>query len=727
MRLLVTGGVGFLGSNFCCKIIDNVDILVIIDKINYCGNVKNIKTIISSNKLILIKEDILQANLKYILEYHNIDTVIHFAAQTHVDNSYDGFFNFISDNITATHVLLERCKNYGLVKKIIHMSTDEVYGPSSTNKLSESSNFNPTNPYAASKASAEMVVNSYKFSYKLPIIILRCNNIYGPGQYPEKIIPKFTSLIMRGRSMTIHGDGHKVRDYIYIDDVVDAVKCVLYNGKINEVYNIGCDNPRSILDITNDLKNILNKGEIEHVADRPFNDDRYYVNCDKLKKLGWNLKISWEEGLQKTLMWILQNPSYWDEDMEIGKNIIDTFKDDRGELKFTNKLITNIKQQFISYNNKNVLRGIHCSPYGKLVTCLKGSMIDFIVNLNKDSNLFLSKKSICLYEGDQIYIPPLYGHGFHSLEDDTQLLYQLEGVYNELAELNINLMDPFINLGLSINANYLMSDKDISHKFTTPVNYVILGSSGFIGSNICKELDKAKRSYITLTTRLEDTETLEKQFKLYKPLYVISSAGISGKPTTAWCESHKEETLFVNVILQVKLAKLCSKLNIHLTLIGSGLVFKNNQIYNEDSIPDKDDIFYCQARVLLEKTLEYNNLLYLRVLYPISGDMHEKCFLTKLLQRIKTVHDTKINISILPSLLKYLPNLIESNTTGILNFVNSELISLDDILQLYYNKYNKAKDWTIINTNSSCPELNTSLFKNLCPDLESSSQLSNYI
>ena len=305
LNILVTGGIGFIGSNFCIHIIDKVSKLVIIDKFSYCSDISNINEIISNEKVIVIKDDITTCNMDDLLSTYTINTVVHFAAQTHVDNSYNGFFDFVKDNILATHILLESCKKNKNVSKILMMSTDEVYGPSLETQLYETSSFNPTNPYAASKASAEMIINAFKCSFSMPIIIMRCNNVYGPNQYHDKVIPRFIKQILNNEDITIHGNGSKTRDFIYVLDVCKAIECILEKGIIGEIYNISIDNPHTINNLAILLSIKLQKElKIINIIDRPFNDDRYYINSDKLRLLGWEPETSWDVGLHKTIEWI---------------------------------------------------------------------------------------------------------------------------------------------------------------------------------------------------------------------------------------------------------------------------------------------------------------------------------------------------------------------------------------------------------------------------------------
>ena len=294
MNILVTGGLGFIGHNFIKYMFDHFEfnLLINIDKESYCSN-KNFR--INDNKYKYIKADINDKNLIcFILKEYNITHIIHFAAQSHVDNSFDNSLDYTIDNVMGTHTLLDCVKNVNKEILFLHFSTDEVYGESidSTDVKTEISLLLPTNPYSASKAAAEMYVNSYKKSYNLKTIILRCNNVFGPNQYHEKVIPKFLKQFNNNEKITIHGKGETIRDFIYIDDVSRAIITVLEKGEINEIYNISGEIQISIIELA---KLIINKDDIseyiEYVNDRPFNDKRYEINSDKLKKLGWKVEV----------------------------------------------------------------------------------------------------------------------------------------------------------------------------------------------------------------------------------------------------------------------------------------------------------------------------------------------------------------------------------------------------------------------------------------------------
>jgi len=309
-NFLITGGCGFIGSNFINYLHKtNPEYFIVnYDKIDYCSNPEYIE---NRNNYILVRSDLNNTHmLMTTLASYNIDTVIHFAAQSHVDNSFGNSIQFTIDNILGTHNLLECCRKYGKLDRFIHISTDEVYGEIDMNQdgCTEKSLLNPTNPYAATKAAAEFLVRSYYYSYKLPIIITRSNNVMGPNQYKEKLIPCFITKLLRGEKCPVQGSGQTRRNFIYVDDVSRAVKIILEKGEINETYNIGSEFEYSVLDIHNYLYNYLNiqipmDDTLEFIQDRLFNDFRYKVDYTKLINLGWNIETSFDEAMIKTIEW----------------------------------------------------------------------------------------------------------------------------------------------------------------------------------------------------------------------------------------------------------------------------------------------------------------------------------------------------------------------------------------------------------------------------------------
>lgn len=315
--LFVTGGAGFIGSTFINEIFKSYHNIYIInfDALYYCGNEKNInEDIRNSNRYRFIYGNLQNYDtLKYVFETNKITHVLHFAAQSHVETSFTNAIQYTKDNVLGTHNLLEVARLHcSTLKKFIHVSTDEVYGESmletDEKHKTEQSILCPTNPYAASKAGAELIAQSYNHSFKMPIIITRGNNVYGPNQYPEKIIPKFIQQLKQNKPVTIQGNGTCVRAFLHVYDTANAFIKILEKGVIGEIYNIGCDEGMeySVLEVAKILIQKI-KPDVDYndwitfIEDRPFNDKRYYINNEKLKNLGWKIRINFTEGLQNII------------------------------------------------------------------------------------------------------------------------------------------------------------------------------------------------------------------------------------------------------------------------------------------------------------------------------------------------------------------------------------------------------------------------------------------
>ncbi len=316
INILVTGGCGFIGSHFINHMYDkyNKINIVNIDALYYCANEENVRSDIrTSNRYTFIKGNICSKDLvSYTLKHHKINYVVHFAAQSHVQNSFTDAIQYTQDNVLGTHCLLEACRHYNKIKKFIHVSTDEVYGESLMTEdevhKTELSVLCPTNPYAGTKAAAELVAQTYYHSFNMPIIITRGNNVYGSNQYPEKLIPRFIKLLKEDKKVTIQGDGSVVRAFLHVSDTVKAFDFIMTKGKIGEIYNIGCDEHMeySVLDVAHllikNIKNTDNYDEwIEYIEDRPFNDTRYYISNQKLKDLGWSINVNFIDGLKELI------------------------------------------------------------------------------------------------------------------------------------------------------------------------------------------------------------------------------------------------------------------------------------------------------------------------------------------------------------------------------------------------------------------------------------------
>lgn len=318
-RILVTGGCGFIGSAFLRWMVPKYPqyVFVNFDCLDQCSSPKSVQEVADAPNYLFVKGDILSADLvSYVMRIHEIDTVIHFAAQSHVDNSFGNSLVFTQTNILGTHVLLEASLRHS-IGLFLHVSTDEVYGETAyEDNASVGSVLEPTNPYAASKAGAEFMVKSYQRSFSLPTIITRGNNVYGPCQYPEKLIPKFINRLMRGLKCCIHGDGSHKRGFLHVMDVARAFDIIMHKGLTGHIYNIGTTVEITNLDVARDLCSLFEVDpdeNIEFVADRNINDVRYSIDSSPLQQLGWTQQVSWAEGLKETMEWYRENQEHWPE------------------------------------------------------------------------------------------------------------------------------------------------------------------------------------------------------------------------------------------------------------------------------------------------------------------------------------------------------------------------------------------------------------------------------
>jgi dTDP-glucose 4,6-dehydratase len=315
MRVLVTGGLGFIGSNFIDHVLENhpeIAAVLNIDRCDYCARVHNVSHN-SDNRYSYVQADITNmSKMKRLFREFNPDVVVHFAAQSHVDTSFENAVQYIKDNIIGTYTILECVKESGC--RLVHISTDEVYGEVDLDETShpETSVLNPTNPYSATKAGAELLVKAYGHSFCIPYVITRGNNVFGPKQYPEKVIPAFIDAMMKGGPCKIHGEGLSRRNFIYVDDVSSAVMTVLQCGKNGTVYNIGTHNEYSVLEVFDILRALVNPDATKiHVGDRPHNDKRYAVDSSALQELGWSEQVPFREAIQRTVDWYKANTSWY--------------------------------------------------------------------------------------------------------------------------------------------------------------------------------------------------------------------------------------------------------------------------------------------------------------------------------------------------------------------------------------------------------------------------------
>ena len=314
MKLLVTGGLGFIGSNFILKLLNETNEFDIInvDAELYGANQKNLDSIKNHKKYEFVKGNITNKRLMEEL-ISKCDAVVNFAAESFVDRSINNADPFLVSNIRGAFTILDIITKQK--KRMIQISTDEVFGSLSTGTADEQTKFNPSSPYAATKAAAELLINSFSVTFNPDVVITRCTNNYGPRQFPEKLIPKTIILAKQGKNIPIYGNGKNLRDWIFVEEHCDAVYEILMNGKSGQTYNISANNEINNLEIVNKILEIMGKSSdlIEFVEDRPGHDQRYSLDSSKIKnEFGWSTKINFEEGLRKTIEWYEQNFSYYE-------------------------------------------------------------------------------------------------------------------------------------------------------------------------------------------------------------------------------------------------------------------------------------------------------------------------------------------------------------------------------------------------------------------------------
>ncbi len=321
MKIIVTGGAGFIGGNFVHYMVNKYPDykIICLDALTYAGNVETLEPVMNKENFMFVKGDIADRKAVYSLfETEKPDVIVNFAAESHVDRSIENPEIFLRTNVIGTSVLLDACRKYG-IKRYHQVSTDEVYGDLPLDRtdlfFTEETPIHTSSPYSASKASADLLVQAYGRTYKLPVTISRCSNNYGPYHFPEKLIPLVIANVLNDKTVPVYGKGENVRDWLYVEDHCAAIDLIIHNGKAGEVYNIGGHNERTNLQVVKTIINALGKSEdlITYVTDRPGHDMRYAIDPTKIKnELGWEPATTFDEGIKKTIKWYLDNKKWWE-------------------------------------------------------------------------------------------------------------------------------------------------------------------------------------------------------------------------------------------------------------------------------------------------------------------------------------------------------------------------------------------------------------------------------
>ena len=320
MKIIVTGGAGFIGGNFVHYMLKKYKDykIICLDKLTYAGNLETLEPVMNNENFKFVKGDIADREFIYkLFEEEKPEMIVNFAAESHVDRSIEDPGIFLQTNVMGTNVLLDACRKYG-IKRYHQVSTDEVYGDLPLDRpdlfFTEETPLHTSSPYSASKASADLLVQAYYRTFKLPITISRCSNNYGPYHFPEKLIPLMIANALNEKSLPVYGKGENVRDWLYVEDHCRAIDMIIHNGRVGEVYNIGGHNERTNLEVVKTIIRELGKSEdlIKYVTDRPGHDMRYAIDPTKIKnELGWEPLTLFDEGIKKTIKWYLDNKEWW--------------------------------------------------------------------------------------------------------------------------------------------------------------------------------------------------------------------------------------------------------------------------------------------------------------------------------------------------------------------------------------------------------------------------------
>lgn len=319
MKILVTGGAGFIGGNFVHYMLREhpEDQILCVDALTYAGNMETLTPVMDNPNFKFVKADIADRKAIYeVFEQEKPEVIVNFAAESHVDRSIENPAIFLQTNVMGTQVLLDACRKYG-IKRYHQVSTDEVYGDLPLDRpdlfFTEETPIHTSSPYSASKASADLLVQAYYRTFGIPVTISRCSNNYGPYHFPEKLIPLMIANVLNDKSLPVYGDGKNVRDWLYVEDHCSAIDLIIRNGRVGEVYNVGGHNEKTNLEVVQLIIKTLGKGEIQFVKDRAGHDRRYAIDPAKIhNELGWLPKTKFEDGIQKTIQWYLDNKPWWE-------------------------------------------------------------------------------------------------------------------------------------------------------------------------------------------------------------------------------------------------------------------------------------------------------------------------------------------------------------------------------------------------------------------------------
>lgn len=651
--------------------------LICLDKLDVCSSLNNLSPIINNPQFTFVHGDICSADLvRHICQSNDVDTIMHFASQTHVDNSFGNSLNFTYSNVQGTHTLLESVKSLGgQIRRFIHVSTDEVYGEQdadSSRSREHETPLNPTNPYAATKAAAEFIVKSYRSSFQLPTIITRGNNVYGPRQYPEKLIPKFTNILSRGGSCPLHGSGKNRRSFLHVEDVARAFDVILHKGQTGEIYNIGSEEEYENIDILQRLIGIFRKSYpqclnpklpdshyITYVRDRAFNDFRYHIDSSSLYALGWKrLENNLDEGIEKTVAWYMV----------------------RIEARSDSARI------FACPAKALVAVGIDAHP--ACCVCFVCAQANPKHWPNVESAL--AAHPYLLPDLKQSYTTPtLAGIGIGTAGLPTPPAMSLQS------------SSPALDVAASSPAGFK----------SAPLKWLIYGHKGWIGNQVLASLKETRPqdSILLAAARADDEVGVEQELLSLRPDRVISLIGRTHGPgftTIDYLEQKGKlrENVRDNLYAPLTLMYLSAKHGIHYTYLGTGCIFTYDHEhplgadpklgFHEGSLPNFFGSGYSTVKGFTDRLFHLmgGQALNVRIRMPITSDDGPRNFITKI-TTYKKICSIANSMTVLPQLLPIMLEMAAAKEVGTVNMVNPNPISHGEILAKYRDIVDPTFKW----------------------------------
>lgn len=640
--ILVTGGCGFIGSHVIDLLLAEYPgaRVVNLDAMYPVANARNCAAAAASPRYTLVRGNVEDAELvRRVLVGHGIDTVLHFAAESHVDKSFGNSLAFSRANVLGTHALLEACRlQQSQLHRVIHVSTDEVYGEGEgeTGSCPDRTLLRPTNPYAATKAAAEMLVHAYRASYGLPTLVTRGNNVYGPRQFPEKVIPKFALQLAAGRRLTIHGNGHVRRSFMHVSDAARAFVTVMARGEIGRVYNIGVADEVRVVDLAAQVAAlVLGPGAAlasvaDFTEDRPFNDTRYRLDCGPLHALGWSPTVPFDQGLRETVAWYLDNAAYWP---------------------------------------PNVVRTVIATPFpetpqsGDADGGGGGETLDGGDDHRSDR------------DRDRGGVG---GDGAISSQQSAPAPAPATA-----ADTHTSLPAP----APAPTDTLTQAPAPAPTAPTGPLRVLLWGASGWLGAQLAPLLSARGHTVIAARSRLEDAAATEAELLEARPDRVVNCAGVTGRPNVDWCEDHRLETMRVNVYGTVALTLACAARGVHVTVLGSGCIYEGGSgprqaPFSESAPPNFSGSFYSRTKAAAEMLQRRERgVLLLRLRLPVGTDVNHPRNLVAKLSRYARIADAPNSVSVLHQLLPLACKAVESGVEGVFNWVNPGLVTNSDCLR----------------------------------------------